>query len=824
MIVAKTDSPGHTRNHSSPDGLVLSRRNAIPDYLPVCGAVGVPTICETESYSFGGTGEDSGRAAASGQPGFPIHRLRGLNSDESPDRSGAQEQEDLPDSKGMPRHDTIGKLEDSCFLEYGVKGEIRSHFQDFDEGGCRLTSSKSDNSLSALSDSDLSTGNDFRDDCDPKEGEERSVDYDESTRKIESCLSTSTSSSSSNLHNGDHGRSSCSAQDAPCIGTIMPAIAEEDPQSAAIADNARNHSQDDCFIGPSPLSPQQRTQDLEIDHEALARRIAAGRSGSINNRSSSFDRRIIESQQFAEAVGEEELILNKIIEEDSSSDFDDDDIDEKQECSHDIEGEEELHDFVKGAGSSLTDHPTSVNSVHVCTSSAPLHPVCASSAQLQPQELAENTAALTSSDVLPLDTHVESPCETRRQLLCSRQTSRPLQPPPAPTYKDWKFIRPQLTSFTKLNGDTTSQVGSNLQGAFDTEQGYKGVTLPDILKRGITRGNYAQLHRKAWLEVSDKQHRYGKNLRVYYKHWEQLGHPFQMFFDWLDSRGAAFGEDLPNLPEIPRDALDSDTVLYITNSDITAKYALQIEVDAHSAAIILDHYGKPVSTGKEGWIFVLRDHVLYGSEKVTEPKNKKASEKENTGSLLAHDTCVDSPTKSKSTKLRQRFHHSSFFGGKAVASAGIFLTNEEGRLTHLYPHSGHYRPGEAHMQRALFFFQQRGVELSTFDVDMQQIYKVSRKLAPGVGDGDKENHHQQKSENGLVNEQRLALGNDKKKGPKKTKKTDNLHLMCGQRVAYFLAHKALMIEKGFFHQIHMIRRIPKDKRGDVALIISNVNI
>ena len=811
MIVAKADSsPGHTRNHSSPDGLVLSRRNTDREfeYLPVCGAVGVPTICETKSYSIG-TGEESGGRAASGQPVFSMQCLRGQNSDEPLNRPGSRTQDATPDSKRMPRHDTIGKLEDSCFLEYGVKGERLSHFQDFDEGGCRLTSRESENSLSA-SDSDVPTGNVLSDDCDPEGREECNVDYDESSRKIESCLSTTTPITP-NL-NGD--RSAFSAPEAPCIGAVMPAIAGEDPCLAAIAENSRNISQDDCVVGSSPRSPRQQTQDKEVDHEALARRIAAGRGGSIHNRSSSFNRRIIESQQFAEAVGEEELILNKIIEEDSSSDFDDDDIDERQECSHDIEGEEELHDFVKGADSSLDDPPTSVDSFHVC----------ASSAQVHTQDLPDSTTALTSSDVSPLDTHVESPCKIQRQLLCSRQPSRPFPPPPAPTYKDWKFTRPQFTSFAKQNDDTASQMGSNSQGTFDTEQGYKGVTLPDITKRGISRGNYAQLHRKAWLEVSDKKHRYGKNLRLYYKHWEQLGHPFQMFFDWLDSRGAAFGEELPNLPEIPRDALDSDTVLYITNSDITAKYALQIEVDAQSAAIILDHYGKPVSTGKEGWIFVLRDHVLYGSEKVTEPKNKKGSEKENAGSLLAHGACVDSPTKSSSTKLRQRFHHSSFFGGKAVASAGIFLTNEEGRLTHFYPHSGHYRPGEAHMQRALFFFQQRGVELSTFDVDMQQIYKVSRKFAPGVGDGDKENHCQQKSENGSVNVQRLALGNDKKRGLKKTKKTDNLHLMCGQRVAYFLAHKALMIEKGFFHQIHMIRRIPKDKRGDVALIISTVNI
>jgi hypothetical protein len=34
-------------------------------------------------------------------------------------------------------------------------------------------------------------------------------------------------------------------------------------------------------------------------------------------------------------------------------------------------------------------------------------------------------------------------------------------------------------------------------------------------------------------------------------------------------------------------------------------------------------------------------------------------------------------------------------------------------LTRLYPHSGHYRPGEAHMQRMLFFMYHEGVDLRT---------------------------------------------------------------------------------------------------------------
>ena len=95
-------------------------------------------------------------------------------------------------------------------------------------------------------------------------------------------------------------------------------------------------------------------------------------------------------------------------------------------------------------------------------------------------------------------------------------------------------------------------------------------------------------------------------------------------------------------------------------------------------SMIVDIDDNPVQTGANGWIFVLRDNEIYGAEKRTKPKGE-----------------------GKST-ARLRFHHSSFFGGKAVAAAGILITDENGCLTRLYPHSGHYRPGEAHMQRMLF--------------------------------------------------------------------------------------------------------------------------
>jgi hypothetical protein len=290
---------------------------------------------------------------------------------------------------------------------------------------------------------------------------------------------------------------------------------------------------------------------------------------------------------------------------------------------------------------------------------------------------------------------------------------------------------------------------------------YKGICAnpPEITKHGIQRGNYAQLHRKAWLEVSDKYHRYGKNLRLYYRYWERLDFPTNRFFDWLDSKGEAAGKPLPNLEECPRSVLDSDTVLYITNPKVTDGYALDIVVGEDGRGRLIDVDNDPVLTGTDGWIFVLRDNVLYGAPKIT--------------SISGHS--------------KQRFHHSSFFGGKAVASAGIIITDEDGYLTRLYPHSGHYRPGEAHMQRMLLFIHRKGVDLRTFEIDMQQLIHVSR---------EKENAKKEKKSDDET----------QCKEEKKAKKIDSLHLARAVDVACYLAHKADFIGKGIFDRIHKIRK------------------
>lgn len=469
---------------------------------------------------------------------------------------------------------------------------------------------------------------------------------------------------------------------------------------------------------------------VSVAHEAAA---AALKQQQKKETGLAEQRRVREAIQFAEAVGES-LSINRdelrIIEDhtdDGESDDDDDDGCKFKEII--VSEPETIQEPVNPSQTTLELTNSSANA----------------------QDAQEGSQ--TSLPSLP--SHVDIP---------PRKTKRPQWP------------------FGPAGSDYDRFLDSLSDGSNPTNFVYKGICAnpPEITQRGIQRGNYAQLHRKAWLEVSDKYHRYGKNLRLYYRYWERLGFPTNQFFDWLDSKGEAAGHPLPNLDECPRSILDSDTVLYINNPEITEGYALDLLCNEEGRARIVDVDGRPIVTGQDGWIFVLRDNVMYGAEKIT--------------SITGHS--------------KQRFHHSSFFGGKAVAAAGIIITDEQGYLTRLYPHSGHYRPGESHMQRMLFFLHRKGVDLRTFEMDTQQFRHVSREKDANKStckDGEK----------------KKDKSKDSKDGEKKSKKIDNLHLEKAVNVACFLAHKASFIGNGIFDNIHKIRKADATSVSEALNLVDN---
>lgn len=541
--------------------------------------------------------------------------------------------------------------------------------------------------------------------------------------------------------------STCCSHDntasSPSLNLMLPPLGlVSDASTININSNTNSNSNSNATV---PMTPPPVVMTVESEKRRL----------------SSTDRRMNEAVQFVQAVGEMPPMTENelcIIEEDDDDDTDDDDDDD------DGNGTViRLDELGSQMGSIQNDHMSLVDTVVSTTDIVSITgDDKTSNEQIQQQQQQQN-----QNQQLPPRTPNNNN-DIPREII--KRKSRPQWP-----------LQLQLPGWTFSHLDTS--VHANREKTVQ-DFVYKGIRSnpPEIVSRGISRGNHVQLHRKAWLEVSDKYHRYGKNLRLYYRHWESLGFPTNMFFDWLDSKGEAAGQPLPNLEECPRSKLDSDTVLYITNPEVTTGYSLKI-VTIEGRAKFLDVDGETVRTGQDGWIFVLRDGVTYGAEKIT----------------------------SINGQSKQRFHHSSFFGGKAVAAAGIFITDEEGVLTRLYPHSGHYRPREAHMQRLLFFLYHQGVDLRTFEMDVQQIMHVCRDTEK---DGKKEKKEKKdKKEKALkVAEEKESNAEDndgtaeiaKKEGEKK-KKVDSLQLWPAVSVACYVAHKAHFIGDGIFSQIHQIR-------------------
>ncbi|KAK9664644.1 hypothetical protein RND81_14G058000 [Saponaria officinalis] len=191
--------------------------------------------------------------------------------------------------------------------------------------------------------------------------------------------------------------------------------------------------------------------------------------------------------------------------------------------------------------------------------------------------------------------------------------------------------------------------------------------------KGLSKDEKARkLALQHWLEAIDPRHRYGHNLQFYYVRWLHCESK-QPFFYWLD---IGDGREVNIVERCPRSRLQQQCIKYLDSAERDA-----YEVIVEEGKLVFKANKKAVDTTEETkgakWIFVLSvTKTLYVGQ-----------------------------------KIKGNFQHSSFLAGGATLSAGR-LVAENGSLTAVWPHSGHYLPTEENFQAFMSFLTENDVDLT----------------------------------------------------------------------------------------------------------------
>ncbi|KAF9958749.1 hypothetical protein BGZ70_009088 [Mortierella alpina] len=224
-----------------------------------------------------------------------------------------------------------------------------------------------------------------------------------------------------------------------------------------------------------------------------------------------------------------------------------------------------------------------------------------------------------------------------------------------------------------------------------------------------------------WLEMSDKKHRYGSNLKPYHEHWLQQD-TSQNFFYWLDKGD---GKNL-ELEERPRARLEAQRVQYLEEHERD-----QFAVHVVDGLLYYKESGKAVHTlptsvqaGDDVDVSQVLPDADAGDDEATRMEKKRIRNK-------SKYIYVTDPkgTLYVAQKKKGNFHHSSFLGGGTVCAAGGIIVNH-GKLVKINPKSGHYRPGQRHFDRLLASLKDMGISL--------EGVKISYGILENDGDGEGE--------------------------------------------------------------------------------------
>ncbi|KAG0303487.1 hypothetical protein BGZ98_006594 [Dissophora globulifera] len=224
---------------------------------------------------------------------------------------------------------------------------------------------------------------------------------------------------------------------------------------------------------------------------------------------------------------------------------------------------------------------------------------------------------------------------------------------------------------------------------------------------GISTEEALVLLTEHWLEMSDKKHRYGSNLKPYHEYWLKQD-TSQNFFYWLDK---GEGKDL-DLEGRSRVRLDEQRVHYLQEHE-RQQYAVQV-VDG---LLFYKVSGKPVHTlpttvGADDDVDV--SQVLPDAHEQDDEATRLEKKRIRNKSKFIYVTDPQG-TLYVAQKVKGQFHHSSFLGGGTVCAAGGIIVNH-GKLIKINPKSGHYRPGQRHFDRLLTNLKEMGIRLETVKI------------------------------------------------------------------------------------------------------------
>lgn len=178
------------------------------------------------------------------------------------------------------------------------------------------------------------------------------------------------------------------------------------------------------------------------------------------------------------------------------------------------------------------------------------------------------------------------------------------------------------------------------------------------------------LSEEYWKEFFDEAHRHPKVLDTVFNEWKVYGHNEEKsFWEYLEEKEASEAKGASLKAE--------EGVLYLTPEE---RQQYQVNLVMENGHIVLkDVNGQSLPNGV--YITVLGpDYHFYAAQKTP-----------------------------------GKFQHATFFGGKSVISAGMFVV-KNGAVENFVSQSGHYKPEKEEMFKALHYMEKMGVDISKINL------------------------------------------------------------------------------------------------------------